>query len=357
MAFPTPLAPFGAPNIGPTPQGGGGFIEGLGNFASSLGQNPLFMAGLTGLGGQGPGAGAQIAQQAQQQRMQQAEFERQQQQRQRTQQIWGSVFPNGQPNLNHPLAQGAPPELLSLAGAMGPEEGLGLLGKWQFTRSDDALKQAQAKWYQERPRASTGATGELADRLMRENPGMSLEEAITIARRGDIAGAAAATEQGKAMGTAAAGLPLAEAAADRMTRTIDDALRDPALSRVTGPLQGWLPNVTSGANRAQSKVNQILGGTFLQAYNDLRGGGQITEIEGKKATDAYNRLTSQTMNDADYRTALQEFRAEVQRLRDIARQRAGGRQSALPASTTPGQMRRNIGGKNYVKVDGQWFEE
>lgn len=150
----------------------------------------------------------------------------------------------------------------------------------------------------------------------------------------DVAGQQSAEAQGTRQGEAAANLPLVEASADRMVRAIDDALNDPALSRVTGPLQSLLPNITGEANRAQSKLDQILGGTFLQAYNDLRGGGQITEKEGEKATAAYNRLTSTGMNDQDYREALVEFRTEVLKLVEVARRKASapGQVAPIPAS-------------------------
>lgn len=64
---PMPLGGFGAPNLGgpampmtqprQQEQQGGGF----GDFIRGLGENPMFLAGLTTLGGFGPGAGAQIA--------------------------------------------------------------------------------------------------------------------------------------------------------------------------------------------------------------------------------------------------------------------------------------------------------
>src|SRR5690554_5911292 len=90
------------------------FGQGVGNFVGGLGANPLFMGGLTTLMGQGAGTGAQIAQATQQGRMQQSEFERQQQQRQRLQQSWESAFPGGQPNPEHPLLRGLPPDIAGM---------------------------------------------------------------------------------------------------------------------------------------------------------------------------------------------------------------------------------------------------
>ena len=148
----------------------------------------------------------------------------------------------------------------------------------------------------------------------------------------DVEGEKAAQESGSARGRAAANLPVVEAASDRMVRTIDDVLSDPYLPSMTGPFEGRLPNVTGQAARVQSKIDQLMGGTFLQAYNDLRGGGQITEAEGSKATAAYNRLATMTVDDAEYVKALKEFRAELLKLTAIARQRAGQADAAPQAS-------------------------
>ena len=151
----------------------------------------------------------------------------------------------------------------------------------------------------------------------------------------NVAATEAEKEKGASAGKAAASLPVAEAAADRIVRAIDEVLADPYLPNMTGPIEGRSPNVTGNAARVQSRIDQILGGTFLQAYNDLRGGGQITEREGAAATAAYNRLSTLTVNDADYVKALQDFRSEVLKLVEIARQRAGQPAAAPPASAGP----------------------
>lgn len=134
----------------------------------------------------------------------------------------------------------------------------------------------------------------------------------------------AAEEQGKALGNARVALPEALRAADTMVTHIDALTKDPSLKNVTGGFQGMLPKWThtEGQARAQSRVNEVQGGTFLQAFNTLKGGGQITEKEGEKATASLNRLGTQTMGDKDYQAALQEFRSEVLKLAELAKQRA-----------------------------------
>jgi hypothetical protein len=146
------------------------------------------------------------------------------------------------------------------------------------------------------------------------------------------------TELGDAQGKAQVNLPLAEKAATRITEQIDKVMNAPGLQRVTGTVYGRLPKVTntSGpAKEAQSRIDQILGGTFLQAYNDLRGAGQISNAEGQAAKEAYNRLQSQELDTPQYQEALMEFKTEVENLVEIARRKAGGG-AAAPAPANGG---------------------
>lgn len=128
---------------------------------------------------------------------------------------------------------------------------------------------------------------------------------------------------GKALGDARAALPQVEEAGNNMLSTIDSLASDPYLDSMVGSVQGRMPNLTSDAARVQSKMDQIGGQSFLQAYNALRGGGQITEVEGKKATEAMARLNT-AQSEADYRQALGELRTIVQTGLARARQKAGG---------------------------------
>jgi len=152
----------------------------------------------------------------------------------------------------------------------------------------------------------------------------------------NIAAGKSAAVQGEAQGKAAINLPLAENSAQRMIGAIDTLLSpNSGLERVTGTVYGRLPewtNTSEEAKNAQSQIDYINGNTFLQAYNDLRGAGAITEKEGEAAQAAYNRLRSQQLGTESYKKALAEFRGEVVKLRDIARDRARG---GSPATSQP----------------------
>jgi len=54
-------------------------------------------------------------------------------------------------------------------------------------------------------------------------------------------------------------------------------------------------------------INQIQGQEFLNAFNDLRGGGQITQIEGERALDARSRLNVRQVTPEAYRQAVEEL--------------------------------------------------
>lgn len=146
----------------------------------------------------------------------------------------------------------------------------------------------------------------------------------------DVEGKKAAEERGEAQGKAQTNLPMAELAADKMTKLLDAIIDSPKLPSMTG-YSAWLPNATTEAQELQSRIDQVQGRTFLQAFNDLRGGGAITENEGRKATEAYNRLANMKVTEAGYQEALKEFKQDVADLLVIARKKAGG--GSAPAST------------------------
>lgn len=63
----------------------------------------------------------------------------------------------------------------------------------------------------------------------------------------------------------------------------------------------------------------------------LKGGGQITEIEGMKAEQAMARM-DRAQSEAEFKQALTDFRDAVKAGMDKLRQRAG--QPSAPAAPT-----------------------
>ena len=91
---------------------------------------------------------------------------------------------------------------------------------------------------------------------------------------------------------------------------IDKALTHKGRETATGLSSSLDPrNYIPGTNATDFKVvvDQIGGAAFLQAFESLKGGGQITEVEGKKATDAMARL-NRAQSDGEFKTALTDLR-------------------------------------------------
>ena len=89
--------------------------------------------------------------------------------------------------------------------------------------------------------------------------------------------------------------------------------------------------LTENQRKYQPFVDQIKGQAFLQAFEALKGGGQITEVEGQKATDAIVRL-AQYQDEASFTAALKELRGIVQNGLSRAQANAGA------SPTPPAQM-------------------
>jgi hypothetical protein len=111
---------------------------------------------------------------------------------------------------------------------------------------------------------------------------------------------------GKAKGEAIAELPKAANTAINMLKTIKEVDTHPGKEGAVGVsvLKSYVP--FTEASGFDNKLAQLKGKSFLQAFETLKGGGQITEIEGKKATDAIDRTTKWT-SEAEFQTALNEL--------------------------------------------------
>lgn len=99
---------------------------------------------------------------------------------------------------------------------------------------------------------------------------------------------------------------------ENMLMQIDNLLGDAALDQALG-IEGIFrkPLADLGLDpdtkRVKTKVEQLQGGVFLQAFESLKGGGQITELEGKKAEQAMARLNT-VQDPVAFREAVNELR-------------------------------------------------
>lgn len=109
-------------------------------------------------------------------------------------------------------------------------------------------------------------------------------------------------------------------------------------------------------------LEQVQGGTFMQAFNNLKGAGQITEQEGAKATAAIARLNPR-QSEEGFNKALMDFDGVLAQAQ--ARAQANAPQAAATApqaapQAAPAQPQqpatRVIGGRTFIQQpNGNWI--
>lgn len=219
---------------------------------------------------------------------------------------------------------------------------------------------AKTKLYASGGTGSNGATMQIIQGLMSSNPGMTFDQALYQYQTGNRAGTkltsngiepvpgaentkilmnkagSAGTEQGKINTEAQANLPTVIDNAQTSIDVINEALIHPGLNANFG-MTGMVPNRPgSAAADAGALLEQIKGGGFLTAYGQLRGGGQISNVEGDKATAAYVRMQKAQSAEA-FRKAAKEYVGIIQKGVNRARNAATGvnfNQGAMPVSTS-----------------------
>ncbi len=147
-------------------------------------------------------------------------------------------------------------------------------------------------------------TGQLAGTKAEESVRGTAEG--TIATAGDVA---SAETQADAAATAQVDLPQFVQSSRQVVETMNDIRSDPALETVTG-LSAWLDvrNAVPGteAYDLKQKLEQVKGDVFRQAFQSLKGGGQITEFESQSAAKAIARLDAAQSKES-YLEALDDL--------------------------------------------------
>lgn len=130
--------------------------------------------------------------------------------------------------------------------------------------------------------------------------------------------------QGAGVGQSGTGTPtdLNPFNVESLTSEINAIMNDPALPKVTGPIEGGGGNDVEKLNLAQrvyygsdglaliEKVGKLQGTTWLAARQFLKGGGLITDYESRKAESAISRL-SRVKDDKEFAAALSDLRDAV----------------------------------------------
>lgn len=210
-----------------------------------------------------------------------------------------------------------------------------------------------------------GGTGVLVNRLMKENPKLSFNDALAQVQTGyrtgvNIQGGQATPIPGlgeskgvlKEQETAGAkraelqyeptiegnkaksksdsefrakaqqNLPKALDNAEYLDTQLQALIDSPGKTQAVG-LSSLVPIIPgTAAADFKARLDQVGGEQFLQAFESLKGGGQITEIEGQKATEAIARM-QRSQTEKEFDKSVKEFQGIVKKATERARAAAG----------------------------------
>ena len=146
---------------------------------------------------------------------------------------------------------------------------------------------------------------------------------------------------------------------------LDDLLAAKGLSSAVGAkdaafLFGLKKDPLAGTEAADfmSRLEQVQGKNFLAAFQQLKGAGQITEIEGAKATAALGRLGT-NQSEGEFRKSVAELRGVLQTGLDRSKARLGNQGQLPPAASSPAGspvIRTTARGTFRSLGNGQWVQ-
>jgi len=172
--------------------------------------------------------------------------------------------------------------------------------------------------------------------VMRGDGRAVLGAAADPALQGAIAGAkTGATTEAKARTEARLEAPQAIAQADEAVKLVDDLLTAPGFKQAVGGsrMLGIQKIPGTDAKDFDVRLDQLKGKQFLQAFESLKGAGQITEMEGKKATDAIARMDAAS-SEQEFTKAAREFQGVIRQGAERAKAKGGATAGAPPAPRT-----------------------
>ena len=113
------------------------------------------------------------------------------------------------------------------------------------------------------------------------------------------------TETAKEKAKLRLALPGYEQTADNVLTTINDVINHPGFEISVGgsePIGSFLAKVPGTSARDwRSKYKQLQGQEFLAAFQSLKGGGSISEVEGAKATEAIAALQDPGISEGEFK--------------------------------------------------------
>lgn len=159
-----------------------------------------------------------------------------------------------------------------------------------------------------------------------DNQGGTVVDPATIAQNKATVDATVEAEKIRAKDKAQAevSLPQDRLKAEMMSSKIDALVNHPGMSDVVGvqSMGSYLGVPGTDAQGFKAMLDQVQGGVFLEAFQSLKGGGTITEVEGQKAEQSLARLQT-AQSEKDFIQAAEEFKAEINHLLTLKKERAG----------------------------------
>ena len=150
-----------------------------------------------------------------------------------------------------------------------------------------------------------------------------------------------------------------------MRGTINDLISHPGFSGSVGAknasyLFGLKSDPVAGTKEADFKamLEQVQGAAFLQAFESLKGGGQITQIEGEKATQAIVRA-QQSQSEEGFKKSMNDFMSVLDKAEKRATSGEIVQQPSAPAATAAApRPTKTISGIMWEKGDdGKWYKK
>lgn len=181
----------------------------------------------------------------------------------------------------------------------------------------------------------------------------------TAQNAGTIAGA---KKVGEITGEKAAALPSTLLKLDDFEHNVDNLLAQPGFNTIYGHIAGTDTGqavsaaLSQDAANAQAALQQIDAQSFGISIQTMRGLGQLSNQEGLKVQKAFALATNPRLSPNEAKKAFMDLKTHLAELRRVANIEAG--QGVAPGPAAPGAAnRKSVGGKNYVQVDGQWYED
>jgi hypothetical protein len=222
-------------------------------------------------------------------------------------------------------------EMVELRRSMQPQQ----QGYYQFIGTPQGIAVGNAR------------TGELSLGSINGQPVIKASDDPTL--QGSLAGAkAAATTEAKMRTESRLEAPKAITQGEETIRLVDDLLNAPGMKQAVGAsrLLGIQKIPGTPAKDFDIRLDQLKGQQFLQAFESLKGGGAITEVEGKKATDAIARMDA-AGSESEFIKAAREFQSIIRKGVERARSAQSGIAPSAPKIEQPAIP------KNRLRYDAQ----